>query len=191
VCSLPLPVLREIAFDPPLPGAQAEALERTPTQAATQVYLAPKSKFWEQDGFAPSLFTDSVAGMVAATRNGADPNEITGLTAWAMGPNANVLDRLPAAEAGALVIRTLATIRPATSGQLELVGMQSWGRDPYARGAWTYFRPGQTHRYAALLGRRHGRVLFCGEHLGLANRGMEAAMESAETAVREVFDSAR
>ena len=36
------------------------------------------------DGFAPSLYTDTLAGMVAAARNGEDPAEVTSLTAWAM-----------------------------------------------------------------------------------------------------------
>ena len=33
------------------------------------------------------------------------------------------------------------------------------------------------------VGGSHGRLHFCGEHAGQANRGMEAAMESAERAV--------
>jgi monoamine oxidase len=33
----------------------------------------------------------------------------------------------------------------------------------------------------------HGRIHFCGEHTALANRGMEAAMESGERAAIEVL----
>jgi monoamine oxidase len=189
VCSLPPPVLRGLAIDPPLEGLQAEAVRELPAQPLTQVYMAPKSRFWEQDGYAPSLFTDSVAGMIAAVRNGTDPTEITGLNAWAMGPNAAVLDRLPAPEAGQLVIDTLARLRPASAGQLEFIGLQSWGRDSGARGAWTYFRPGQVNRYARVLGQAHGRLHFCGEHLGIANRGMEAAMESADTTTQQILEA--
>ena len=65
-----------------------------PGQPLTQVYLAPKAPFWEEDGFAASLFTDSRAGMIAAARNGEDPKEVTSLTAWIMGDHARALDRL-------------------------------------------------------------------------------------------------
>jgi monoamine oxidase len=33
----------------------------------------------------------------------------------------------------------------------------------------------------------HGRLHFCGEHLALAGRGLEGALETAETAAAEVL----
>ena len=75
VCSLPFGVLRHIDMNPPLQGLQAEAVNTLPAQAMTHVYLAHRSNFWEADGYTPSLYTDGVAGMVAAARNGADPEE--------------------------------------------------------------------------------------------------------------------
>jgi monoamine oxidase len=187
ICALPFGALRQVAFDPPLNGVQAEAVAELPAQPMTQIYLAAKRPFWELDGYAPSLFTDSLAGMVAASRNGEDPREVTSLTAWVMGRNAAALDRLGDAEAGRQVIAEIERIRPAARGQLELIGVQSWGKDPYAAGGWAYFRPGQVRRWAAAMGAAHGRVHFCGEHLTLASRGMEGAMESAERAAEAVI----
>ena len=133
-CSLPLGVLRNIELDPPFSGLQAEALENIESQAITQFYFAHRSKFWEKDGFAPSMFTDGPAGMVSATRSGENPAEVTGLTAWAMGLKAEKLDTLPAKKAGRLALQAIETIRPASRGQLELVGAHSWGTDPFAQG---------------------------------------------------------
>jgi monoamine oxidase len=187
VCSLPFGVLRDIKIEPPFKGLQAEAVSTLPAQAMTQVYLAHRSNFWEADGYTPSLFTDGIAGMVAAARNGADPDEVTSFTAWTLGPNASRLDALPPAEAGRLVIDQIETIRPAAKGQLELLGIKSWGTDPFARGGWVYFRPGQVARFAATMGAAHGRVHFCGEHLGRVSRGMEGAMESGERVAEEIL----
>ena len=187
VAAVPLGVLRKIALDPVLPSAQADAVANLPSQPLTQVYLAPKSRFWEQDGYAPSLFTDTQAGMLAAARGCARPTEVTSLAAWVTGDQATALDRLSPADAGRAVIAAIEKIRPAAKGQLELLGMHSWGADPYAGGAWAYFRPGDVTRYAAVLGSAHGRLQFCGEHLALASRGMEGAMESAEEAVAAVL----
>ena len=190
IAAVPLGVLRRIALDPGLPRAQAEAVANLPSQPLTQVYLAPKSQFWERDGYAPSLFTDTQAGMVAAARNRERPTEVTSLAAWITGDQATALDRLSSADAGRAVIAAVEKIRPAAKGQLELLGMHSWGADPYAGGAWAYFRPGDVTRYAAVLGNAHGRLQFCGEHLALASRGMEGAMESAEEAVAAVLAEA-
>ena len=129
VAAVPPSVLRRIAIEPKLPAAQAEAVATLPSQPLTQVYFAPRSRFWEQDGYAPSLFTDTRAGMLAAARNRDDPTEVTSLTAWITGDNAAALDRLPPAEAGRAVLAAIETLRPAARDQLELIG--------YNRGART------------------------------------------------------
>lgn len=191
IAAVPFGALRRIAVDPPFTGAQAEAVRDLPAQSITQVYLAPRAPFWEDDGYAPSLFTDSLAGMLGAVRNGAEPREITGLTAWVMGRAAERLHGLPNAEVGRRVIADIERIRPAARGKLELVGVQAWGADPYAAGAWAYFRPGQVGRFAAVMGRPHGRLHLCGEHLAQTSRGLEGAMESGEHAAREVLADTR
>jgi monoamine oxidase len=133
------------------------------------------------------LFTDTRAGMLAAARNRDRPTEITSLTAWITGDVAAELDRLAPADAGRAVIAAIETLRPAAKGQLDLIGLHSWGADPYAAGAWAYFRPGEVTRFAPVLGLPHGRLHFCGEHLATRSRGMEGAMESAEEAVAAIL----
>jgi monoamine oxidase len=190
IAAVPPPVLRRIALEPALPRPQADAVATLPSQPLTQVYLAPRSRFWEQDGHAASLFTDTRAGMLAAARNRDDPTEVTSLTAWITGDNAAALDRMAAADAGRAVISAIETLRPSAKGQLELLGMHSWGADAYAGGAWAYFRPGEVTRFAAVLGEPHGRLRFCGEHLATTSRGMEGAMESAEEAAAAILENA-
>ena len=102
------------------------------------------------------------------------------------GAQARRLDRMTAAAAGRFVIGEIERIRPAARARLECIGLKSWGGDPYACGAWAYFRPGQNRAYAAAMGRAHGRLHFCGEHLGRSARGIEGALESAETAAASV-----
>ena len=187
VCALPFGVLRGIAVDPPFTGPQAEAIERLGGQAVTQVYFAHRSRFWERDGLSPSMFTDGPAGMVAAARNGEDPAEVTSFTAWAMGGNARRLEALPDAEIGRLVLEAIEAVRPAARGQLELLGVKAWGRDPFAGGGWVSFRPGEVTRFAGAMGRPHGPIRLCGEHLARAARGMEGAMESGERAARDIL----
>lgn len=188
VCSLPFPVLRRVAMDPPLSGFQGEAVRKLPSQAVTQLHFGVRSPFWETDGLAPSLYTHGPAGMFAAARPDSTSTEVTGFTAWVMGEQARRLDALPAREAAALVIRQIESVRPAARDQLEFIGTKSWGADPFARGAWATFRPGQVSRFAAAMRAAHGRIHFCGEHLAEASRGMEGAMESGERAAREVIE---
>jgi monoamine oxidase len=187
ICAVPYPALRRIALDPPLEGAQADAVSELPHQPITQVYLRPKRPFWDDDGHAPSLYTDTLAGMVAAVRSALDSSTISHLSAWVIGPNADRIAKLGEAEAGAAVIAAIEAVRPAAAGQLELIGLKAWGSDPYAGGAWAYFRPGQVTRFAAAMPGAHRRLHFCGEQLALAGRGLEGALETAETVASEVI----
>ena len=189
LCSAPLPALRRIRIDPPLTGPQADAVAALPAQPMTQLYFACESPFWEQDGHSPSMFTDGAAGMVAAHRRAETPDEVTGITAWAMGRNAERLDALPEDAAGQLVLDEIERLRPAARGQLRYIGRQSWGSDPFSGGGWAYFRPGQIGSFADALGKPHARIHFCGEHLARDSRGMEGAMESGVRAAREIVKS--
>ena len=186
ICAVPFPALRKITLRPALAGRQAEAVASLPSQPMTQLYFAAKSDFWEHDGYAPSLFTDGPAGMVAASRRGEDPEQVTGLTAWAMGRNALRLDGLSSERAAALVVDRIESVRPAAWGQLDYIGRQSWAADPFAGGGWAYFRPGQVTRFGSQMAVPHGRIHFCGEHLARIDRGMEGAMESGERAAQEI-----
>ena len=187
VCAVPFPALRKIGLRPELVGRQAQAVADLPSQPMTQLYFATKSDFWEHDGFAPSLFTDGPAGMVAASRRGEDPERVTGLTAWVMGRNALRLDSVSSERASATVVEEVESVRPAVRGQLEYIGRQSWAADPFAGGGWAYFRPGQITRFGSVMSAPHGRVHFCGEHLARIDRGMEGAMESGERAAEEII----
>ena len=187
VCALPFSALRHIALDPPLAGLQAEAVAALPCQPMTQLYFACRSAYWDSDGHSPSMFTDGMAGMVVANRRGEDPAAVTGLTAWVMGANAERLDALDEQRAAELVRSHIEAARPAAREQLEYVGRNSWGADPFAGGGWAYFHPGQPRRFGTAMAASHGRIHFAGEHLALANRGMEGAMESGERAAAEVL----
>ena len=76
---------------------------------------------------------------------------------------------------------------PRPGGRLDFLGLRAWGRDPFARGGWAFFRPGEVNRFASVMGRAHGPVRLCGEHLARAARGMEGAMESGERAARDIL----
>lgn len=183
VCSLPVSKLRDVRVLPGLTGAQREAVRSLRYMRNTLVFLVPTKAFWEADGLSPSMWTDGIAGVIAARKFADDPDEITGLVVNARGWSADYLDRLGAPEAGAAVIQEIERLRPAARGALEFGGMHSWWLDPFAAGDWAIYGPGQVTSLAPQVARSHQRLHFCGEHAGVANRGIEAALEAAEQAV--------
>ena len=118
VCSLPCSLLRNVALEPALEGMQAEAARSLDSQVVNQLHMVAKRPFWEDDGMSPSMWTDSLAGMILAERKGDTPEEITSLTSWTRGALAIEMDTLSDEEATARIVADIERLRPAAQGQL-------------------------------------------------------------------------
>ena len=186
VCSLPIPTMRWVKFDPLLPSAKAKAIRTVQVQKITKVIMVPERPFWEEDGLSPAMWTDTDAGEVRALREGEDSNSVTCLMAWARGHLADRLDTLGPEAAMARVLAAYEQLRPAAKGKLELAGIKSWQMDPFAGGDWAIWAPGQVIESLPALIEPANRIHFCGEHTATTNRGMEGAMESGVRAAFEV-----
>ncbi|MBL8630902.1 MAG: FAD-dependent oxidoreductase [Rhodospirillaceae bacterium] len=189
ICTIPMPILRYVKFDSPLPEIQHEAIQTVPYFPMTQVHMVPKTEFWKDDGQGPGMWTDTMAGWVMANRFADDDNTITSLTAWLRGGMSTRIDQLSPEDGKKMVISEIERVRPAAKGKLESVHIKSWVRDPFAGGDYAIWGPGQVKRFVNEVGKPHGCVHFAGEHTGLSNRGMEGAMESGERAAQEAAGS--
>jgi monoamine oxidase len=62
-----------------------------------------------------------------------------------------------------------------------------WVADPWARGSYAAFEPGQLTRYSGYAGRPEGGIHFAGEHTATVSQGyLEGAVESGERAAEEI-----
>jgi len=183
ILSAPLPALRNIAFDPPLPPLQAEAVASIGYQAISMVFLQALSPFWLADGLSPSMWTNGDAGWVAAAPFGDDPAQpINGIVVHGRAGLARRWQAMGSDAAMASAIAAIEALRPAAKGQLRALHYQAWADDPLAGGAWAIHAPGQPHRLGPVLGRPHGRLFFAGEHCSHDQRGMEAAASTGFSA---------
>jgi monoamine oxidase len=63
-----------------------------------------------------------------------------------------------------------------------------WARDPWVRGAYSYYRVGQAANYGQLAGATDGRFLFAGEHTSIDNIGfLDGAVATGERAARRLL----
>lgn len=189
VVTLPFSVLRQIEISPPLQGAQAEAVQTLPYTAVTQIHLTVRQPFWEQDGYPPMMWTDSALSTVMPHRD--DQGRLQSLVCWVNGSHAQRLDAMSASALAQFVQLELRKIRPSMEGKVELDRVVSWGRDPFARGAYSYFAPGQVRRFQAQMAKPWKRIHFAGEHTAIASPGLESALESAERVATEILALAK
>jgi monoamine oxidase len=183
VSAVPFVSLRELHIEPALTGVQGEAVARMPYANTSQVFFTLKDgeDYWQQDGLAPSLWTDGEVTMF---------RKMTGtslLVAVNTGSKADAMDRLPPAERGARALAELERLRPATRGRVEFVGVHSWQQQPYIRGCRHSYAPGEVSRFVPAMFQPHARLHFAGEHTRQLEMGMESAMESGERAAVEIL----
>jgi monoamine oxidase len=96
--------------------------------------------------------------------------------------------RAPARDA-AWALQELEHVFPGTSAAYTGRAYEDhWARDPWVRGAYSYYRVGQADTYGDLAGASEGRFLFAGEHTSINNIGfLDGAVETGERATRRVL----
>jgi monoamine oxidase len=180
VVAVPVRLVTELAFDPPLPPEQREAFDGLPMGVASKlaaplVGVPERSAiqcadlpfwFWVADGAdgRPRSVVTSFAGSELpqeglATGSG-DP------TTW---------------------LRRIVALAPELRPEGTAV-MKVWADDPCSRGAYTAWdHPSLSRR--PLFERMHGAVAFAGEHTAGDHSGtMEGALRSGKRAAAQVFE---
>jgi monoamine oxidase len=64
---------------------------------------------------------------------------------------------------------------------------QPWQADPFTRGAYAFYRPGQWFTVRNALQKRFGRVFFAGEHIADWQGFMEGAVQTGYDAAKAIL----
>ncbi len=189
VIAMPFAALRRMALDPAPPPAQQDAIDNLGYTPCLQVHYAVERPYHEDDGMAPSMWTDALPGRFMALKNDpGNPEAVTSCLAYINGHSALRLAHMEDEAAIARVTAELLRLRPSLNGAIRPVHLWKWSNNPFAGGAYAYWKPGQITRFAENVAQPHGRIHFAGEHTAQLNRGMEGAMESGERAAIEMLD---
>lgn len=187
ISAIPFRPLNRVFMDPPLVGAQAEAVRNMPYNNNTQVHFALKgSPYWEQDGLEASIWSD---GPVTSLRQaiGYDGARVRAM-AFCVGKKGDQIDQLSPKDRAQFVLSEIERMRPSTKSKLEIVGVHSWPQYMFVEGCRHSYGPGQVTRWTHDMIKPHGRLHFAGEHTRRLDVGMESAMESGERAAIEVIE---
>ena len=186
IVTVPFSVLRHIDIRPALPAARARVVEALPYFPATRFLLQARTRFWFGDGLSGAARTDQPAEMWDATYNLAGTRGILAATVGgALGEKAADMGRDDAVRFGAGLA---GDVFPQMRAAFERGVVMRWSADPWARGAFAVFHPGQMTSMMPGIGSAEGRIHFAGEHTSSWMGWMEGALESGERAAREVME---
>jgi monoamine oxidase len=187
ICTVPARVLTEIKFDPPLPAQQRDAAEQLQYARIIKNSLLFRERFWGAEDF--SLVSDVTSHYYFhSTRN--QPGQEGILCSYAIGEKADVLASQDDARRMEIVTRDLAPFNARAMEMSRAITSYAWQRDPFTRGAYAVYRPGQWFGIRPVLQRPHGKVLFAGEHLADWQGFMEGAVVTGEEAAKALTSRA-
>ena len=185
ICAIPFTVLRRLRIDPPLSTPRRTVVEQLPATSVTRVYLQVRERVWDRaDGDA--VATD-LPIMMAAHATAGQPGSRDIVEAFVTGAAARELGRMPPRECVRQVRAQMAQVVPGIDGRVERAAVYAWDADPWARGDYAWFQPGQARALLPHLATPEGRIHFAGDHTSTRPGWMQGALDSGLRAAREVI----
>ncbi|MCI0625217.1 MAG: FAD-dependent oxidoreductase [Acidobacteria bacterium] len=187
ICTVPFSVLRQIEISPPLSAQKSEVVRGLQYASVTRVFLQSRKRFWAEGGVAGGAYTDLPIMQVQEHPMLREETGTRGiLEAHIRGPRAQEVASLEESARIRFVLEEMEKVHPGFGRHYEGGVSKSWDRDPWAQGAYSWFRPGEMTSWLPIIKQPEGRLHFAGEHTSVLPATMEGALESGIRAAREV-----
>ena len=186
VLAIPFSTLRLIAVEPAFSPQKTKIVQTLTYHEATRFLLQTKTRFWSKAGLNGSARTDGPADIWDMSYGQKGTRGLISLTTG----NEAIEQRLksfPEAGQAQFGAGLAKTAFPEVETELQKSYVQRWAENPYSRGAFTVFHPGQMTAWVPIMGQVEGRVHFAGEHIAPWNGWMEGALWSGERAAQEIL----
>lgn len=185
ICTLPFPILKEIEVSPAFPEDKQRAINELKLTPVTRTYLQFRKRVWEQAGLSGYGLTDlPIQNTYSPTTTQGGSSGI--LTSYAGGQRALDLSAMSEDDRQSFVLRQMGNLFTGLADKFESGLSQIWHEDPWARGGFAYFEPGQMATLLPITQRPEGRIHFAGEHTSAWHGWMNGALESGNRAAEEV-----
>ena len=185
IVAVPATTLRAVAFEPPMPPPQREAIERLRYGRATRTLLQFERRFWHGGGRPKAYGTNLPIGAVW-DGNETQPGR-AGILSLLAGGTASKETRQLLAERGVAGLAQALRWLGADDVPMPASRVVTWEDDAWAGGGYAYFDRSYDPALRPWLARPHGQILFAGEHTSMQWQGyMNGAVESGLRAAAEV-----
>jgi monoamine oxidase len=189
---MPFSTLRHVAIDPPLSPPKMIAIHELPNTSVCRVYVPVEDTIWSlpsETGTTPVRTGTANTDLSSQWFHNSTfvQHGTTGIIgAYAAGPRARALAALPDETRYAVAASEIAQLFPGIGAPVGPGVTKIWDDDPWARGGYCWFRPGDMQRFMPHLAAPEGHIHFAGDHTSHSPGWMEGALESGHRAAAEV-----
>jgi len=189
VCSIPFTVLRRIPVEPPWPADKKRSIDGVSSGSVTRVEIQTRRRFWEDRGENGFATVDRPLEIWSPTWD--QPGRRGILQAYVYEDLARETCGLDEEGRLRFCMEAIERAHPGLSEEIEGGVAKCWDEDPFARGAFTLFMPGQlSGGIARVMARPEGRVHFAGEHVSPYPGWMQGALYAGQRAAEEINGAA-
>jgi len=187
VCAIPFSVLRDIEVLPAFSPEKHSAIHDIAHASVSRVYLQTHTRYWEAQGLSGGSLTDFPMYSFDFTfdqpgTRGILHGSFSGRAAWQ-------LDALSEDRRVRFGLDALEKVYPGAVEHFEGGVSKCWDEDPWARGAYIFYRPGQMTRFLPHMARPEGRIHFAGDQTSAWPGWQQGALESGNRAAKEVDEA--
>lgn len=191
VCTLPFPLLRDVEISPTFADDKMRAIQGLQLMNAGRGYVQTKTQFWQDEaiGGLKLALTDTPIERLwnmSAVQEGSSEKGI--FVSYTMNKNADAYCDLAKDQREEYTLGHIEKFFPQIRAEKIVFFHHCWREDPWAKGAWTDYLPGQWWMFAVAR-RPEGRVHFAGEHTSAWAGWMEGAIDSGQRAAEEIVRS--
>jgi monoamine oxidase len=185
ICTLPFPVLKDLEVTPAFSEEKQRAINELKLTPVTRTYLQFRTRVWEQANLSGYGLSDlPIQNTYSPTLTQSGKRGI--LVSYTGGQRALDLGAMSESDRQSFVLRKMGSLFNGLDSEYESGISYVWHDDPWARGGFAYFEPGQMSTLLPIAQRPEGRIHFAGEHTSAWHGWMNGALESGNRAAEEV-----
>jgi monoamine oxidase len=188
ICAIPFSVLRRLEIAPPFSAGKQRAIRELPYKSIARISVQCRRRFWIDEGLTGSHETDRAISELRDISE-CQPGPRGLLQGDAGGQHARAMAGMSEGDRLAFVVSELDKVLPGTAEHFEGAHFKSWDDDEWARGAASWYRPGQMTALWPHVATPEGRVHFAGDHTSAWMHWMQGALQSGFRAASEVNDA--
>jgi monoamine oxidase len=188
IFAIPFTTLRNIEIRPRLSREKEQAIGQLSYYPVARFLLQSRTRFWRTGDLSGSARTDRATEVWDSTYDQVtSPRGILGASVG--GRIARGVVDMTAEDSLRFGVDLVADAFPAIRSQFDKGFVQRWALDPWSRGAFPVFKPGEMSTLMPIMAAAENGIHFAGEHTSSWTGWMEGALQSGERAAREVLNS--
>lgn len=184
ICTIPYTVLRHIPVEPAFSARKKKIVAELPCTSVVRTFVQSRTRFWASPDFTGEIYTDLPVANFYSAYDGPGARGI--LESYSTGDQARKLAAKAPAQQLNAALNSMSKVFPQMREQAEGGMVKDWDEDPWARGAYTWYRPGEFLEMFPHVADPEGRIHFAGDHTSLIAGWMDGALGSGIRAAGEV-----